>query len=163
MTPTMAARSKKPATWMGSMYFEKRPNESKYADYDSALVHYEQAIELFEEIESYNGLVTSLTNASEVYRKKGAMNRAEKLLKRANSIVKETQDLHNELIVLSSLAAFYREKNDYKKLKKYMDEDGSFLHFELKSEIDTSELQSSLIQFTEALFGLALWYVEVTA
>ena len=25
MTPTMAARSKKPATWMGSMYFEKRP------------------------------------------------------------------------------------------------------------------------------------------
>jgi len=96
-------------------YFEKRPNESKYADYDSALVHYEQAIELFEEIESYNGLVTSLTNASEVYRKKGAMNRAEKLLKRANSIVKETQDLHNELIVLSSLAVFYREKNDFKK------------------------------------------------
>jgi hypothetical protein len=41
--------------------------------------------------------------------------------------------------------------------------DGSFLHFELKSAIDTSELQSSLIQFTEALFGLALWYVEVTA
>jgi len=100
-------------------YFENRPNDSKYSDYDSALVHYEKAIDLFEEIESKNGLVTSLTKASEMYRKKGAMGKSEKLLHKAYSIVKETDDLLNKQIVLLALAAFYRENKNYKKADFY--------------------------------------------
>lgn len=87
--------------------------------FDSAILHYKQALKVFSQLRNAKAQSSVLTNISQVYRAKGDYLFALKLLDKAYKIQVKSNMAQAQGITLENIGATYLELSDFTKAKKF--------------------------------------------
>jgi tetratricopeptide (TPR) repeat protein len=82
-------------------------------EYDNALKHYEESLEIRKKIDDQQGIAISLFNIGNVHFWRGEYNRAHKFMERSKEICEENEDLYGTAYCLNSLGYLNLNKRDY--------------------------------------------------
>lgn len=146
---------------LGSYHLDRWHSAKNQTDFVSALEFLQKALEIKETLGDNRGMITTLSQLSDLYEESGEDKKRFDLIQRAWTIANKFNDVESKLAVLGSLAEYHFEKGQFYKALDYANQEFEIAK-NLESNYQISVAAEKVAKIAASLKNYSLAYEYLT-